>query len=136
MLPTGLRSSGFATRLPTVTGPTRSTCCSTTPVSAAAAVWLPTAATNGSARSTFAGGGVYNCTRAFLPMLQNAEEGHIVNTSSINGFWASVGPRIPHTAYSAAKFAVKGFTEALIADLRVNAPHIQCSVVMPGQIGT
>jgi NAD(P)-dependent dehydrogenase (short-subunit alcohol dehydrogenase family) len=81
-------------------------------------------------------GGVYNCTRAFLPMLQNAEEGHIVNTSSINGFWASVGPRIPHTAYSAAKFAVKGFTEALITDLRINAPHIKCSVVMPGQIGT
>jgi short-subunit dehydrogenase len=69
-------------------------------------------------------------------MLQIAEEGHIVNTSSINGFWASVGPRIPHTAYSAAKFAVKGFTEALITDLRINAPHIKCSVVMPGQIGT
>jgi NAD(P)-dependent dehydrogenase (short-subunit alcohol dehydrogenase family) len=81
-------------------------------------------------------GGVYNCTRAFLPMLQNAEEGHIVNTSSINGFWASVGPSIPHTAYSAAKYAVKGFTEALITDLRINAPHIKCSVVMPGQIGT
>src|SRR3974390_737738 len=81
-------------------------------------------------------GGVYNCTRAFLPMLQNAEEGHIVNTSSINGFWASVGPRIPHTAYSAAKFAVKGFTEALITDLRINAPHVKCSVVMPGHIGT
>jgi NAD(P)-dependent dehydrogenase (short-subunit alcohol dehydrogenase family) len=69
-------------------------------------------------------------------MLQKAEEGHIVNTSSINGFWASVGPRIPHTAYSAAKFAVKGFTEALIADLRINAPHIRVSVVMPGHIGT
>ena len=81
-------------------------------------------------------GGVYHCTRAFLPMLQKAEEGHIVNTSSVNGFWASVGPRIPHTAYSAAKFAVKGFTEALIADLRMNAPHIKCSVVMPGHIGT
>ena len=81
-------------------------------------------------------GGVYNCTRAFLPMLQNAEESHIVNTSSINGFWASVGSRIPHTAYSAAKFAVKGFTEALITDLRINAPHIKCSVVMPGHIGT
>src|SRR5499427_7549569 len=81
-------------------------------------------------------GGVYNCARAFLPMLQKAEEGHIVNTSSVNGFWASVGPRIPHTAYSAAKFAVKGFTEALIADLRMNAPHIKCSVVMPGHIGT
>ena len=81
-------------------------------------------------------GGVYHCTRAFLPMLQKADEGHIVNTSSVNGFWASVGPRIPHTAYSAAKFAVKGFTEALIADLRINAPHIKCSVVMPGHIGT
>ena len=81
-------------------------------------------------------GGVYNCTRAFLPMLLKAEEGHIVNTSSVNGFWASVGPRIPHTAYSAAKFAVKGFTEALITDLRINAPHIKCSVVMPGHIGT
>ena len=81
-------------------------------------------------------GGVYQCTRAFLPMLQKAEEGHIVNTSSVNGFWASVGPRIPHTAYSAAKFAVKGFTEALITDLEINAPHIKCSVVMPGHIGT
>jgi NAD(P)-dependent dehydrogenase (short-subunit alcohol dehydrogenase family) len=81
-------------------------------------------------------GGVYLCTRAFLPMLQKAEEGHIVNTSSINGFWASVGPRVPHTAYSAAKFAVKGFSEALITDLRINAPHIRISVVMPGHIGT
>jgi NAD(P)-dependent dehydrogenase (short-subunit alcohol dehydrogenase family) len=36
----------------------------------------------------------------------------------------------------AAKFAVKGFTEALINDLRLNAPHIKCSVVMPGHIGT
>jgi NAD(P)-dependent dehydrogenase (short-subunit alcohol dehydrogenase family) len=81
-------------------------------------------------------GGVYHCTRAFLPMLRQAEAGHIVNTSSVNGFWASIGPDIPHTAYSAAKFAVKGFTEALIADLRVNAPHIKCSVVMPGHIGT
>jgi len=81
-------------------------------------------------------GGVYLCTRAFLPLLMNADQGHIVNTSSINGFWASIGPGVPHTAYCAAKFAVKGFTEALIADLRVNAPHIKCSVVMPGHIGT
>ena len=81
-------------------------------------------------------GGVYNNTRAFLPMMLKADKGHIVNTSSINGFWASVGPNIPHTAYCAAKFAVKGFTEALIADLRINAPHIKCSVVMPGHIGT
>ncbi len=81
-------------------------------------------------------GGVYHCTRAFLPMLLQADQGHIVNTSSVNGFWASIGPRTPHTAYAAAKFAVKGFTEALITDLRVNAPHVRCSVVMPGHIGT
>jgi NAD(P)-dependent dehydrogenase (short-subunit alcohol dehydrogenase family) len=81
-------------------------------------------------------GGVYLATRTFLPMLMRADEGHIVNTSSVNGFWASVGPGVAHTAYSAAKFAVKGFTEALITDLRLNAPHIRCSLVMPGHIGT
>jgi NAD(P)-dependent dehydrogenase (short-subunit alcohol dehydrogenase family) len=81
-------------------------------------------------------GGVYLGTRAFLPMLMKADQAHIINTSSVNGFWASIGPGVPHTAFCAAKFAVKGFTEALIADLRVNAPHIKCSVVMPGHIGT
>ena len=69
-------------------------------------------------------------------MLIAADEAHIVNTSSVNGFWASLGPGRPHTAYSAAKFAVKGFTEALITDLRLNAPHVRASVVMPGHIGT
>jgi NAD(P)-dependent dehydrogenase (short-subunit alcohol dehydrogenase family) len=81
-------------------------------------------------------GGVYFGCRAFLPMLMKADEGHIINTSSVNGFWASLGPQTAHTAYSAAKFAVKGFTEALINDLKLNAPHIKCSVVMPGHIGT
>ena len=80
--------------------------------------------------------GVYYGSRAFLPLLVAAEAGHIVNTSSVNGFWASLGPGVPHTAYSAAKFAVKGFTEALINDLRLNAPHVQASLVMPGHIGT
>src|SRR6516165_9459212 len=81
-------------------------------------------------------GGVYLGVRTFLPMLLKADEGHIVNTSSVNGFWASVGTGVSHTSYSAAKFAVKGFTESLINDLRLNAPHIKCSVVMPGHIGT
>ena len=80
--------------------------------------------------------GVYNNARAFLPLLIKANEGHIVNVSSVNGFWASLGPDTPHTAYSAAKFAVKGFTEALITDLALNAPHVKASVVMPGHIGT
>lgn len=80
--------------------------------------------------------GVYYCARAFLPALMAAEDAHLVNTSSINGFWASLGPDTPHTAYSAAKFAVKGFSEALITDLALNAPHVKVSVVMPGHIGT
>ena len=80
--------------------------------------------------------GVYYNTRAFLPMMLKADRGHIVNTSSVNGFWASIGPSVPHTAYCAAKFAVKGFSEALQTDLNMNAPHIKCSVVMPGHIGT
>lgn len=80
--------------------------------------------------------GVYFGCRAFVPMLVASEEGHIINTSSVNGFWASLGPSVPHTAYSAAKFAVKGFSEALINDLRIYAPHVGVSVVMPGHIGT
>jgi NAD(P)-dependent dehydrogenase (short-subunit alcohol dehydrogenase family) len=81
-------------------------------------------------------GGVLHSTRAFLPMLLASPDAHVVNTSSVNGFWASLGPGIPHTAYSAAKFAVKGFTEALIADFRAHAPHVHAHVVMPGHIGT
>jgi len=81
-------------------------------------------------------GGVYHGSRAFLSMLLASPEAHLVNTSSVNGFWASLGPQSAHTAYSAAKFAVKGFTEALINDFRLNAPHVKVSLVMPGHIGT
>jgi NAD(P)-dependent dehydrogenase (short-subunit alcohol dehydrogenase family) len=81
-------------------------------------------------------GGVYNSMRAFADLLVASDEGYVINTSSVNGFWASLGPGVPHTAYSAAKFAVKGFTEALIEDFRVNAPHVKAAVVMPGHVGT
>jgi NAD(P)-dependent dehydrogenase (short-subunit alcohol dehydrogenase family) len=80
--------------------------------------------------------GVYHCARVFLPLLMKSPEGVLVNTSSVNGFWASLGPGIPHTAYSSAKFAVKGFSEALIEDLRINAPHVRVVLVMPGHIAT
>jgi NAD(P)-dependent dehydrogenase (short-subunit alcohol dehydrogenase family) len=80
--------------------------------------------------------GVYYCARAFLPLLIASSEGVLVNTSSVNGFWASLGPGIPQTAYSAAKFAVRGFSEALIEDLRANAPHVRVAVVLPGHVGT
>ncbi|MBW2090896.1 MAG: SDR family NAD(P)-dependent oxidoreductase [Deltaproteobacteria bacterium] len=80
--------------------------------------------------------GVYYFTRAFLDMLMKSTEGHIINTSSVNGFRASLGGNIPHTAYSTAKFAVKGFSESLINDFRFNAPHLKVSVVMPGYVGS
>ena len=80
--------------------------------------------------------GVYYGSRAFVPLLIASSEGHLINTSSVNGFWASLGPASAHTAYSAAKFAVKGFTEALVNDFRLNAPHVKVSLVMPGHIGT
>ena len=80
--------------------------------------------------------GVYNCARAFMPLLVASEDAHMINTSSVNGFWATLGPHSTHSAYSAAKFAVKGFSEALVTDFANNAPHVKVSVVMPGHIGT
>ena len=80
--------------------------------------------------------GVYYCARVFLPLLIASGDGVLVNTSSVNGFWATLGPGAPNTAYAAAKFAVKGFSEALIEDLRTNAPQVRVAVVMPGHVGT
>ena len=80
--------------------------------------------------------GVYYCARAFLPLLIESGDGVLVNTSSVNGLWASLGPGAPNTAYSTAKFAVRGFTEALIEDLRTNAPQVRAVLVLPGHVGT
>jgi NAD(P)-dependent dehydrogenase (short-subunit alcohol dehydrogenase family) len=80
--------------------------------------------------------GVYHCARVFLPLLIASGDGVLVNTSSVDGFWATGGPGAPNTAYATAKFAVKGFTEALIEDLRSNAPQVRVAVVMPGHVGT
>ena len=80
--------------------------------------------------------GVYYMARAFLPLLIASGDGVLVNTSSVAGFWAAGGPGLPNTAYATAKFAVKGFTEALVEDLRCNAPEVRVAVVMPGHVGT
>jgi NAD(P)-dependent dehydrogenase (short-subunit alcohol dehydrogenase family) len=80
--------------------------------------------------------GVYYCARAFLPLLIASGDGVLVNTSSLNGLWACLGPGMPNNAYSTAKFAVRGFTEALIEDLRTNAPQVRVAVVLPGSVGT
>ncbi len=80
--------------------------------------------------------GTYYCARVFLPLLIASGDGVLVTTSSVNGLWATLGPGMPNTAYSTAKFAVRGFTEALIEDLRTNAPQVRVAVVLPGHVGT
>jgi len=80
--------------------------------------------------------GVYYCARTFLPLLIASGDGVLVNTSSVNGFWASLGPGMTNSAYSTAKFAVRGFSEGLVEDLRTHAPGVRVAVVMPGHVGT
>ncbi|MCP3463311.1 SDR family oxidoreductase [Bradyrhizobium sp. CCGUVB23] len=76
--------------------------------------------------------GVVHGTRAFLPHLKTREAAHIVNVSSIFGIIAPPG----QTAYAAAKFAVRGFSESLRHELDVAASQVKLSVVHPGGIAT
>jgi short-subunit dehydrogenase len=72
--------------------------------------------------------GVVNCCHAFLPKLQSRERGHIVNMSSMLGF---VG--VPNqSAYVATKFAIRGFTESLWAELENTG--IAVTGIYPGTI--
>jgi short-subunit dehydrogenase len=76
--------------------------------------------------------GVVHGTRAFLPHLKARREAHIVNLSSIFGIIAPPG----QTAYAAAKFAVRGFSEALRHELALAASPVRLSVVHPGGVAT
>jgi short-subunit dehydrogenase len=76
--------------------------------------------------------GVVHATRAFLPHLARQREAHIVNLSSIFGIVAPPG----QTAYSAAKFAVRGFSESLRHELQMAESPIKLSVVHPGGVAT
>jgi short-subunit dehydrogenase len=76
--------------------------------------------------------GVVHGTKAFLPHLTAAGEGHIVNVSSVFGLIS-----IPsQSAYNAAKFAVRGFTEALREELDLEPCGVSCTSVHPGGIRT
>lgn len=74
--------------------------------------------------------GVVNGCHVFLPYLREVDEAHIVNISSIFGIVGVAG----QTAYSASKFAVRGFTEALEEELK--GSNVGVSVVYPGCINT
>ncbi|HEY8525695.1 MAG TPA: SDR family oxidoreductase [Acidimicrobiales bacterium] len=76
--------------------------------------------------------GVVHGTKAFLPHLEAAGEGHIVNLSSIFGLIS-----IPtQSAYNAAKFAVRGFTDALRIELKIERSPVSCTTVHPGGVKT
>jgi short-subunit dehydrogenase len=76
--------------------------------------------------------GAVHATRAFLPQLSSKPAAHIVNVSSIFGIMAPPG----QTAYSAAKFAIRGFSEALRHELQSFGSPVRLSVVHPGGIKT
>jgi NADP-dependent 3-hydroxy acid dehydrogenase YdfG len=76
--------------------------------------------------------GVVNGTKSFLPHLIASGDGHIVNVSSLFGLMAMPG----QAAYNAAKFAVRGFTEALRQELILNHDPVKVTSVHPGGIKT
>jgi NAD(P)-dependent dehydrogenase (short-subunit alcohol dehydrogenase family) len=76
--------------------------------------------------------GVVHGTRAFLPHLRRAGEGHVVNVSSVFGLVAVPG----QGAYNAAKFAVRGFTECLRQELELEGAPIGVTCVHPGGVRT
>jgi NADP-dependent 3-hydroxy acid dehydrogenase YdfG len=76
--------------------------------------------------------GVVNGTKAFLPHVIASGDGHIVNISSLFGLIAVPG----QSAYNAAKFAVRGFTEALRQEMLVAKHPVKVTCVHPGGIKT
>ncbi|MFN9525521.1 MAG: SDR family NAD(P)-dependent oxidoreductase [Pseudomonadaceae bacterium] len=76
--------------------------------------------------------GVVNGTKAFLPYLKAAGQGHVVNVSSVFGLFSQPGM----SAYNASKFAVRGFTESLRQELDMAACGVSASCVHPGGIRT
>jgi NAD(P)-dependent dehydrogenase (short-subunit alcohol dehydrogenase family) len=76
--------------------------------------------------------GVIHGTKAFLPHLVASGDGHLVNVSSLNGYMAQ--PRMTH--YCASKFAVRGFTEAVRAEMLADRHPVKVSSVHPGGIKT
>jgi NADP-dependent 3-hydroxy acid dehydrogenase YdfG len=76
--------------------------------------------------------GVVNGTKAFLPHLIASGDGHIVNVSSLFGLMSMPG----QAAYNAAKFAVRGFTEALRQEMVLNRHPVKVTSVHPGGIKT
>ncbi len=76
--------------------------------------------------------GVVNGTKAFLPHLIESGDGHVVNISSLFGIFSVPG----QAAYNSAKFAVRGFTEALRQEMMLAGHPVKVTCVHPGGIKT
>jgi NAD(P)-dependent dehydrogenase (short-subunit alcohol dehydrogenase family) len=76
--------------------------------------------------------GVVNGTKAFLPHLIASGDGHVVNISSMFGLFSVQG----QGAYNAAKFGVRGFTEALRQEMQSAGHPVKVTCVHPGYIKT
>ena len=76
--------------------------------------------------------GVVYGTKAFLPHLKAAGEGHVINLSSVFGLISVPG----QSAYNSAKFAVRGFTDALRIELEMEDCGVSCTTVHPGGVKT
>ena len=76
--------------------------------------------------------GVVYGTKEFLPHLIASGEGHLVNISSLNGFLAQPGL----TGYCTSKFAVRGFTETVRAEMLADGQPVKVTVVHPGGVRT
>jgi NADP-dependent 3-hydroxy acid dehydrogenase YdfG len=76
--------------------------------------------------------GVVNGTKAFLPHLIESGDGHVVNVSSLFGIFSVPG----QAAYNAAKFAVRGFTEALRQEMAMAKHPVKVTTVHPGGVKT
>lgn len=76
--------------------------------------------------------GVVNGTKAFLPHLIASGDGHVINVSSVFGLFSVPG----QAAYNSAKFAVRGFTEALRQEMAIAKHPVKVTTVHPGGIKT
>lgn len=76
--------------------------------------------------------GVVHGTKAFLPALIESGDGHVINISSLFGLMAVAS----QSAYNSAKFAVRGFTEALRQEMLIGRKPVKVTCVHPGGIKT
>ena len=91
---------------------------------------------SGTARSAICWGGVYNCSRAFVPLLIASDDGIPRQHEQRQRVLGCARARRPAHRVQHREVRGEGLLRGVLTDLRVNAPHVKVAVVMPGHIGT